>query len=374
MANELMNKDLLKMRKKIIIVVGARPNFIKIAPLFWEFKNHSEIIPVLVHTGQHYDYQMSQIFFRALDIPNPDYNLGIGSGSHAVQTAQAMIEIEKVFEKEKPDLTFVVGDVNSTLAAAIVAAKLHYRVAHLEAGPRMFDMTMPEEVNRVLVDHISDLNFCPTKLSVKNLAKEGVKKGVYFSGDTMLDAFLRVMNAAKKNEKKLLEKYSLAPKKYFLLTLHRPANVDDCRKLQNILQAVIKTGENIIFPIQPRTRKKVDKITDNLSRMENFDNIKLIDPVGYTEMVILEKNAKKICTDSGGIQKEAYWLKIPCVTLLESQGWPELHHDGWNILVGSDINKIYNGLKKSNPKAAQRKYFGNGSSAKKILKIILKQK
>jgi UDP-N-acetylglucosamine 2-epimerase (non-hydrolysing) len=236
----------------------------------------------------------------------------------------------------------------------------------------MFDMTMPEEVNRVLVDHVSDLNFCPTRSSVKNLAEEGVKRGVYFSGDTMLDAFLRVMNAAKKKEKKFLKIYSLEPKKYFLLTLHRPANVDDCEKLQNILQAVIKTGENIIFPTHPRTRKQVDKITDNLSRMENFGNIKFIDPVGYTEMVILEKNARKICTDSGGIQKEAYWLKVPCVTLLESQGWPELHCGGWNILVGSDANKIYDGLKKNSPKTAQRKYFGNGASAKKILKIILK--
>ncbi len=350
---------------KLAVVVGARPNFIKIAPLYWEFKKHPGIKPILVHTGQHYDFGMSQVFFRDLNIPEPNYNLGIGSGTHAVQTAQAMIELEKVFIKENPDWVVVVGDVNSTLAAAIVAAKLHLKIAHIEAGPRMFNKVMPEEINRVLTDHLADLNFCPTKSSVKNLKSEGIGRSAYFTGDTMYDAFLNLLKTAKKREKQILAEFSLAPKEYILLTMHRPANVDDPEKLYAIMEAIIKVGKRVIFPVHPRTKKQMAAIADRLGKLENFGNIKFIDPVGYTEIVVLEKNAKKILTDSGGVQKEAYWLEVPCITMLESQGWPEIHEDGWNLLVGNDPKKIYLGILKFDPKKPSKKHFGNGDAAKK---------
>jgi UDP-N-acetylglucosamine 2-epimerase (non-hydrolysing) len=358
---------------KVMIVAGARPNFVKIAPLFCEFKRHPEIKPILVHTGQHYDFEMSQVFFQDLDIPKPDYNLGVGSGSHAIQTAQVMVKIEKVFEKEKPDIVFVIGDVNSTVAAALVASKLHISIAHLEAGPRMFDKTMPEEVNRVLVDHISDFNFCPTKISVNNLKNEGILRGVYFTGDTMFDSFLHVLARVGQKEKLLLQKYSLEQGGYLLLTLHRPVNVDNGQKLKKILQTIIKTGENIIFPTHPRVKKQIKMIFDSLCDLENFNSMRFIDPVGYSEMVILEKNSKKICTDSGGIQKEAYWLKLPCITLMETTGWPETNRDGWNIPVGSDRKKITNAIKNFNPRGRQSAYFGKGDASKKIIEIIKHQ-
>lgn len=357
----------MKGKIKILTVVGARPNLIKIAPLFWEFKKHLKIKAILVHTGQHYDYEMSQVFFEDLDIPKPNYNLGVGSGSHATQTAQAMIELEKVFKKEKPNWVVVVGDVNSTLAAAIVAVKLHLPVAHLEAGPRMFDKSIPEEVNRILTDHLADMNFCPTKSSARNLKKEGIGESAYFTGDTMYEAFLHLRKAVRKKEANVLEKFSLSPKKYILLTLHRPANVDNALKFKDIMEKIIKTRENIIFPIHPRTKKQLKGIIDDLRQLNDFKNIHFIDPISYTEFVVLEKNAKKICTDSGGVQKEAYWLKVPCITILDSQGWPELHKDGWNLLVGSDTKKIFTGIRNFNPKKPQRKHFGDGTAARKMV-------
>ena len=351
-------------------MVGARPNFIKIAPLFKELKKRKGIRAVLVHTGQHYDYKMSQVFFRDLDIPNPDYNLNVGSGTHAVQTGQVMVELERIFEKEKPACVVVVGDVNSTLAAAIVAAKLHFPIAHIEAGPRMFDRSLPEEINRVLTDHISDILFCPTRSSVQNLKNEGITKGVYFTGDTMYDVLLGILPAAAKKEKKLLSDLGLEPKGYILLTIHRAANTDDENRLRGILEAAIGSGEKIVFPVHPRTKKQLDKMIPRLSKLENFKNINFLDPLGYTEMVVLEKNAKKICTDSGGIQKEAYWLKIPCITMLDSAGWVETFQDGWNILVGADKARIRDAIINFNPKGRQRDHFGNGAAAPIMAKFL----
>jgi len=355
----------MKKKLKFLVVVGTRPNFIKIAPLFEEFKNYKNIKPVLLHTGQHYDFEMSQVFFQDLKIPKPDYNLEVGSGSHAYQTAETMKRLEPVLLKEKPNLVIVVGDVNSTLAGALTAAKLHIPVGHIEAGVRCYDMSIPEEINRVLTDHISDFLFCPTKTAVKNLKKEGITKGVYFTGDIMYDAFLKNIKIAQKKSK-ILQKLKLEPKTYLLLTLHRPFNVDNLDNLKKIIEAVQESGEKVVFPVHPRTKKQLKKL-----KICKLKNLKIIDPVGYMDMLFLEKNAKKILTDSGGVQKEAYWLKVPCISLRERTEWMETLRSGWNILVGRDKNKIQKAIKSFNPRKRQYKYFGNGKSAKRIVKILI---
>ena len=352
---------------KILCIVGARPNFIKIAPLIEEMKRYRQIKSILVHTGQHYDFEMSQVFFQELKIPKPDYNLGVGSGSHAWQTAQVMEKLEPVILEEKPDLVIVVGDVNSTLAGALVAVKLHIPITHIEAGLRSFDKTMPEEINRVLTDHISDFLFCPTKTAVDNLKKEGIKKGIFNVGDVMYDVLLNSIKIAQKKSK-ILEKLKLKPKTYFLLTLHRVKNVDNIENLKKIMEAIQESNEKIIFPIHPRTQKQLRKLEIRNLKLE------IISPVGYLDMLYLEKNAKKILTDSGGVQKEAYWLKIPCITLRDRTEWGETVKNGWNILVGANKEKIIESIRSFEPQKLQYKYFGNGKAAKRIIRIIIKSK
>lgn len=359
----------MKNKIKIIIVAGARPNFIKIWPIFEHIKNNpllkKKIELILVHTGQHYDYEMSELFFKELSIPAPKYNLGVKRKSHAQQTAEIMAKSESIMEKEKPDLVIVVGDVNSTLAGAIVAAKLEIPVCHIEAGVRSYDMNMPEEINRVLTDRISNFLFCPTRKAVSNLKKEGINSEVYNSGDITYDAFLKILKIRKKPE--ILSKIKVNPKKYILFTLHRQSNTDNLDNLKKILSAVNKSKIEVVFPIHPRTKNRLRKIN-----FKKAKNLKIIDPVGFLDMVILEKNALKIITDSGGIQKEAYWLKIPCITLRENTEWPETLKGGWNTLAGFDewkIARLINGL--ILPKK-QKNYFGNGKAAEKIIKIIIK--
>lgn len=356
------------MRKKIKIltIVGARPNFIKIRPLFQQFKKYKNINPILAHTGQHYDFDMSQIFFEQLEIPKPNYNLGIGSGSHSEQIAKTMLKIEKVILKEKPDIAIVVGDVNSTLAGALTAKKIGIPVAHIEAGLRSFDKEMPEEINRILTDHISDYLFCPTKNAVLNLKKEGITKGVYDTGDIMYDAFLKSARIARKRSK-IFKNLKIKPRNYLLLTIHRPSNTDKLENLKKIMETIAQSGETIIFPCHPRTRKQLKKVKIK------FNNLKIIKPANYLDMINLEVNSKKIITDSGGIQKEAYWLKIPCITLRDNTEWIETVENKWNILVGNDELKIARALKNFNPISVPKKYFGNGETAKKILKILLKK-
>ena len=413
---------------KFLIVVGARPNFIKIAPLIEEIKRHNQITrlsnhhrmtqlpnsPItqlpndrmtykLVHTGQHYDFELSKVFFQELKISKPDYNLGVGSGSHAWQTAKVMEGLEPVILKEKPELVIAVGDVNSTLAGALVAAKLRCSqlpnnlmtqfplIAHIEAGLRSYDKTMPEEINRLLTDHISDFLFCPTKTAVENLKKEGIVKGVYNVGDIMYDTFknqiLKIKNKKHKSKIKTLQRLNLEPKQYFLLTLHRPVNVDNPENLKRILEAVRESGEKVVFPVHPRTRAKLGtglvqnrsaasgsgprtkKQLDNTT-IQQYNNISFISPLGYIDMLCLEKNAKKILTDSGGVQKEAYWLKVPCITLRNETEWVETIKSGWNVLVGCDKSKISRAIKNFKPKKKQSKYFGNGKTAERIVKII----
>ncbi|MCU0652683.1 MAG: UDP-N-acetylglucosamine 2-epimerase (non-hydrolyzing) [Candidatus Pacebacteria bacterium] len=351
-------------KKKIAIVVGARPNFIKIAPLFWQWRNHPDFLPVLVHTGQHYDYEMSQVFFQDLEIPKPDYNLGIGSDTHARQTARMMEAIEEVLQKETPDIVAVVGDVNSTLAGALVAAKMHILVAHIEAGPRAFNRAMPEEINRLVADHVSDALFCPVRSSVANLEREGLGERAHNVGDLMYDSFRRGKRFADNST--IIEKTGLAKNTYLLVTIHRPQNVDDPAVLGRILGALANTGP-AVFPVHPRTRAAMDK-----NKIRPAENIKLIDPVGYLDMMALQSGAKKIVTDSGGIQKEAYWTEVPCVTLLEENCWPETVAAGWNTLAGTDIGKMEKAIAAPVPQTRPGNEFGDGNAAGRITAMLEK--
>lgn len=322
-----------------------------------------------MHTGQHYDYNMSPIFFKELSIPKPDYNLGVGSGSHGEQTARMIIEIEKVLVKEKPDLVLVYGDTNSTMAGAIVAAKMNIPLAHVEAGLRSYDREMPEEINRVVTDHLSDLLFCPTETAVENLKKEGITEGVFNTGDVMYDAIVTYRKLAhhsfSEGGSKILKNLNLKPKTYLYATVHRAENTDKKENLGNIVQAFSESAETIVFPSHPRTKKMLNKFNLALS-----DNVKIIDPVGYLDNLVLLGNAKKILTDSGGIQKEAYFLKIPCITLRNETEWVETVQDGWNVLVGADKEKILNMVEIFNPKRKQTAKFGDGNAAEKIIAVI----
>jgi UDP-GlcNAc3NAcA epimerase len=361
------NEDALM---KIILVAGARPNFIKIAPIIRAINKYNassrgnSIESVLVHTGQHYDYNMSQIFFQELELPTPDVYLGVGSGTHAEQTGRVMIEFEKILFQEQPDLVVVVGDVNSTLAAALAAAKLHVPVAHVEAGLRSYDRRMPEEINRVLTDHCSQLLFCPTETATDNLKKEGITKGVNLIGDVMVDALVSNQKFAEKSD--ILETLGLESKQYLVATIHRPSNTDDRGNLENIVDALYESCEKVIFPVHPRTRKVLSERGVNM----RGKNIVLIEPLGYIDFLKLMRHARKILTDSGGIQKEAYILEVPCITLRTNTEWVETVEDNWNILVGADKQKIIKAIKNYEPLGQQRKVFGNGKAAIKICRIL----
>ena len=301
--------------KKILSVVGARPQFVKAASVSREIRKRFK--EVLVHTGQHYDRNMSPIFFEELSIPKPDYNLEIGSGPHGEQTGRMLIEIEKVLLKEKPDIVLVYGDTNSTAAGALAGAKLHIPVAHVEAGLRSYNRSMPEEINRVIADHLSDLLFCPTETAVRNLSKEGITEGVFNVGDVMYDALIANRKVAE-SKSKILETMNLKPKTYLFATIHRAENTDEEKNLKNIIEAFGESGEVIILPIHPRTRKMIEKFG-----LEFTENVKVIEPVGYLDSTELQANAKKVVTDSGGVQKEAYMLKVLCITLREETEWVE---------------------------------------------------
>ena len=347
---------------KIISIVGARPQFIKCAPLSRELRSEHE--EVLVHTGQHYDREMSEIFFEELNIPKPDYNLGIGSGSHGEQTGKMLIEIEKVLLKEKPDLVLVYGDTNSTLAGALAAAKLHIRVAHVEAGLRSFDRSMPEEINRVLTDHISDLLFCPTQTAVDNLANEGISAGVYLVGDVMVDALEYNLKIAEKKSG-IIEELALEKGKYLVITVHRPGNTDSRENMTNIIEALGETGGVVVFPVHPRTEKYLREYGLLMP-----ENVKLIKPLGYLDMLKLMASAKKILTDSGGIQKEAYVLGVPCITLRENTEWVETLEGGWNVLVGADKGRIIGTVQKPVPTSIQQNMCAGESASNKILNVF----
>ena len=363
------------LKKKIALVGGARPNFMKIAPLFRELNKYKKnFMPIVVHTGQHYDYEMSKAFFEDLDIGEPDYYLGVGSGSHARQTAEIMKQFEKVCLKEKFDLVVVVGDVNSTVACSIVSRKLHIRVAHVEAGLRSRDLDMPEEINRIVTDSISDFLFVTEKSAVDNLINEGkTRRQIFFVGNTMIDSLKFALDRLKERKTKVRHNLlSGGIKDYGIITLHRPSNVDFKQNLDRIMSILNKVslGIPLIFPVHPRTKKNIKKFA-----IKTAGNIHFIKPLRYLEFISLCKSAKFILTDSGGIQEEATFLKIPCLTLRKNTERPVTITKGTNVLVGKYIDKIPGLIKdilKYKHRSSKIPLLWDGKTAGRIVKILRK--
>ena len=356
---------------KLVDIVGARPQFIKVGPILRAIDKHNREHPqraiqeILVHTGQHYDYTMSRVFFEELELKEPDYHLGVGSGTHAYQTGEMLKRIEEVLLKEKPDLVMVYGDTNSTLAGALAAAKLRIPVAHVEAGLRSFNRKMPEEINRVLTDHVSDLLFCPTETAVKNLEREGITKGVHLVGDVMYDSVLYNVQLAERHSQ-ILEQLQLEPKGYALATVHRAENADDPERLRSIFEAletIAADGLPVVVPLHPRTRKQLSTLNLPLNRVQ------LIEPVSYLEMLLLEKSATIILTDSGGVQKEAFFFKVPCVTLREETEWVETVEAGWNVLVGCHPERIVRAVRAARSLSESASPYGDGHAAERIVNL-----
>jgi len=349
---------------KILSVVGARPQFIKAAPVGRALRQ-AGVAEVLLHTGQHYDRTMSEVFFNELGIPKPEYNLGVGSGSHAAQTAAMLTGIEDVILKEEPDTLLIYGDTNSTLAGALAAAKLGVPVAHVEAGLRSFNRSMPEEINRVVADSLSMQLFCPTGVAAANLQREGITAGIHIVGDVMYDAVLWAVEHSGSGASSILSRLGLTNKGYLLATIHRASNTDDSANLSAIVSTLNASGEKVVFPVHPRTRKALDTAGIALS-----DNIVAIEPVSYLEMLALEGHARAILTDSGGVQKEALWLAVPCVTLREETEWVETVECGWNTLAGTDPHKILATLQAPPPSTTPPQVYGDGHAAERIASIL----
>ena len=363
---------------KVLLILGTRPQIIKSAPVIHAVSHDSGISLQIVHTGQHYDYDLSKQFFDELNLPDPMVNLNIGSGTHAWQTGKMMISLEKVLLKEKPRMVIVPGDTNSALAGALASVKLHVPVAHLEAGPRSYNMKIPEEVNRVLTDHCSTLLFAPTENCAENLKKEGIGKGsVHLVGDTMYDSLLQHLPGLSRE--KILERLDLGAKEYAVLTTHRPDNVDTPQILRRILGGVMRIrGLTTIFPIHPRTLRGVKKAGIRMEELRRA-NIKPIKPLKHEEMLRVIRDAKVVMTDSGGMQKESFWLGTPCLTLRKETEWPETLESGANTLVGTDPGRIFSEVQRiiEERRIKQRsevdpRLFGDGKAAHRILFILRK--
>jgi len=353
----------------IALVVGTRPQIIKTAPILHAARQEGLDIS-LIHTGQHYDYRMSQIFLEEFSLPEPMANLDVGSGSHTFQTAEIMLRLEKHLTRDKFSMTLIPGDTNSALAGALTSVKQDVPIAHIEAGARCYDMKMAEEINRRLIDHCSEMLFAPTLNCKRNLEKESVRGEIHLLGDTMFDAFLSFRDRADRCD--ILDKLDLAEKEYSLLTLHRAENVDDPAKLRSILRGIQETEVKILFPIHPRTRNRLEE--QNLSLDESI--IKIIEPVGYIEMLKLLRHAKIVLTDSGGVQKEAFWSKAPCITIRDRTEWTETVEMGVNILTGADAERIIQAVKYVEEKYDEMKNkftenpFGDGKASQKIIEAI----
>ncbi len=375
---------------KILTVIGARPQIIKASAISRAIRTHfsEQIHEVLVHTGQHYDEQMSKVFFEELQIPKPDYNLGIGSGSHGVQTAGMISGLEDLLVTEKPDFLVVYGDTNSTLAAAIAGSKLHVPIVHIEAGLRSFNKAMPEEVNRVLCDHTSTLLFSPTETGIHNLVNEGFNDhsdapyhadnpGVFNAGDVMYDNSLFFSELADKKSD-ILERTKLKAEQFVLCTVHRPQNVDNTASLRNIMEALMDiadSGVQIVLPLHPRTRKQLEKCFEKSlwKKLQSHTGFHLLKPVSFLDMISLQKNSKMVITDSGGIQKEAFFFGKPCIVLRPETEWVEIIEKGAGILCDSDPVRILNAWKHFQQYKTQSAdgIYGNGDAARKILSIML---
>lgn len=356
----------------LLTVVGARPQFVKAAALSAAIRRHNEgrgrdvVREVLVHTGQHYDATMSDVFFEQLDLPKPAYHFDIGSGSHGAQTGAMMSAIEAACIEVSPDAMLVYGDTNSTLAGALVAAKLHVPIVHIEAGLRSFDRQMPEEINRVLTDHVSDTLLCPTSLGAENLAREGIRHSVYVVGDIMCDIFRLVSGAAAVMR---TPHSSDVARPFAVATIHRPSNTDDPSNMKSILNAfsrIADAGLGVVWPVHPRLRSRV-------ASWHLHPGVRIVEPVGYLEMLGLLHDCEVVLTDSGGLQKEAFWSQKPCITLRSTTEWRETVDAGWNRLVGHDENAIVDGAMSFRPNGAPPPVYGDGNASERILEVILRR-
>lgn len=357
--------------KKIITVVGARPQFIKAAAVSRAIQNSfsEDIQETIVHTGQHFDSNMSGVFFDQLGIPTPKYNLEVSGGPHGEMTGRMLMQIEEVLLNERPDWVLVYGDTNSTLAGALAAAKLNIRVAHVEAGLRSFNMRMPEEINRIIADRVSALLLCPSQQAVANLLDEGIRTGCHFVGDVMYDAALFFGQMTLKNLD-VLTRLQVSSKSYVLATCHRAENTDNIDRLTAIVRglAIIAKGRPVVFPVHPRTR---NRITD-VGLLHLLHGVTLVDPLSYLEMLALEKHAEVVVTDSGGVQKEAFFYRVPCVTIRNETEWVETVDAGWNVLVGANTDKLINAVENhTKQERFEISPYGSGDAAHRVLQQIL---
>lgn len=358
---------------KIVTIIGARPQFIKAATVSRALRQYADVTEVLVHTGQHFDDNMSEVFFREMGIPNPAHHLGVHGGTHGKMTGRMLEKIEEVLLLERPDWLMVYGDTNSTLAGALAAVKLHIPLAHVEAGLRSFNRRMPEEINRVLTDHAADMLFAPTQQAVENLVREGIaKKKIRKVGDVMCDA-AKYFSLQAESGSGVLKSLKLCNKDYVLATLHRAENTDDAGRLSDLLDCLNAAANEmpVVLPLHPRTHLAIERmgLTNRISSA-----IKIIAPVGYLDMVMLEMHARLVVTDSGGVQKEAYFHQTPCITLRDETEWVELVETGWNVLVGRDLKKFEVALQAalgSQPPDWSADLYGDGHAAEDIVRQIV---
>lgn len=360
---------------KPAFVFGTRPEIIKLAPVIRAFEKRG-IEPLIIHTGQHYDYEMSKIFLEELELHKIDYHLEVGSGTQAYQTGIAMIKIEEVLMEEKPDVTLVQGDTNTVLAGALASVKLRIPVAHVEAGLRSFDRTMPEEINRILADHASEILFAPTEDAKKNLEREGIVEGVYVVGNTIVDAVLQNSEIAERKSR-ILETLGLEPKEYALLTAHRAENTDSEENLKKLVEIIESLPIPVVYPVHPRTEKRL-KSFGLWERLEAKEHVVLTKPLGYLDFLKLQKNAKFVLTDSGGVQEESIILNVPCLTLRYNTERPETIKAGGNVLVGLEkdrvlyyVDKLLNDEEFYGRMASAKNPFGDGKAGERIVEILL---
>jgi UDP-N-acetylglucosamine 2-epimerase len=348
---------------KVVSVIGARPQFIKASPLSRALRRrHRE---VLVHTGQHYDYGMSDVFFEELGIPAPDHDLGIGSGRHGAQTGAMLAAVEVVLERESPDAVLVYGDTNSTLAGALAAAKLQIPVAHVEAGLRSFNRAMPEEINRVVADHLSTWLFAPSSVAAGHLRREGITAGVHVVGDVMVDA-MELHRERAQARSGVLTRFGVEARRYYAATVHRAENTDDPARLQAIFHAFAGLDLPVLLPLHPRTRKRVAELSFAIA-----GNVRLLEPLGYLDMIAVLASARCLLTDSGGMQKEAYYLGVPCVTMRDETEWVETVDAGWNTLAGADTERIVHAVRAHTEERRDRPpLYGDGRTAERIVEIL----
>ena len=355
------------MTVRVVTIVGARPQFIKAAMVIGAIQSEGVgIVHNLIHTGQHYDQEMSDGFFKELDLPEPDVNLGIGGGTHGEMTGRMIIELERILVRFEPDWTLVYGDTDSTLAAALTAAKMHIPVAHVEAGLRSFNRGMPEEINRVLADHVSDLLLCPTRTAVDNLIREGITQQIELVGDVMYDAALHHRRQVSTSR---IEEFGVSPFSYFLATCHRAENADNPDRLRSIMTAFSKVASlaPVLLPLHPRTKKRLREFA-----IEPAQGVILLPPLAYIPMISLESNAIAIMTDSGGVQKEAYFFGTPCITIRAETEWTETLEAGWNTLVDTDATRMFEAASRADDvrKLPRPTFYGEGDAAKRIVALL----